>query len=332
MSVLYCFYEPQIKSLNSMQSEMMSHFDPVPMNASDDEQYRRQFLKFQLGYILKMDAAERAERKRDRDVKELRRRLPQVLTIGVAKCGTHALNFFLQLNPFLATSHLETNFYVFLERYRQGYNWYRQRMKPSYPNQTTMDQGTFYAQVPGILPRVDAVNENMKFILVMCDPVTRDISHFSHGQLFHERRLNATFEETIFSQFKRVITSRLYYDYGRLIQSWLPYVEEGRLHVVDGMRLKTDPVSELNLVEDFIGVPRIITDKLVVFSKPKGFFCKYRDGKEQCMTTNKRRKHPDVATWATAALREWYKPQIKTFSKLTGVRFDWMSEYMKDNV
>ena len=90
--------------------------------------------------------------------------------------------------------------------------------------------------------------------------------------------------------------------------------------------MKIDPVHELNLVEDFIGVPRVISDKLVVFNKTKGFFCKYEHRREECMRTSKGRDHPDVPTWATHALTEWYKPQIKRFSEVTGVRFDWMAK------
>ena len=319
--------QPEPEPVNSASGQQVSKFDIVLLKEPQDEDYRRRWSKYQLWNVLKTDAAERIERERDRNDKELRRRLPQVLTIGVAKCGTHALNFFLQLNPSLATSHLETNFFVFWDRYRQGYSWYRQRMYPSYPDQITMDQGTFYAQNPGILPRVAAANKNMKFILVMCDPVARDISHFTHGQTFHGRPLDKTFEDKMFTETRKVIASKFHYNFDTLLQHWLPYVRNGRLHVVDGMRMKTDPVHELNLVEDFVGVPRVISDKLVVFNKTKGYFCKYEDREEVCMKSNIGHEHPDVAPWATHALREWYKPQMRRFSNLTGVRFDWMTEY-----
>ena len=171
-----------------------SQFDLLRMKAPNDPMATENWSRNKFGYVLKIDQTEIEERKRDKEVKEMRRRLPQVLTIGVAKCGTTALNFFLQMNPFLCPSRSESNFFVFWDRYSQGYSWYRLRMHQSYLNQITMDQGTHYAQNPGILPRVAAVNKNMKFILVMCDPVSRDVSHFVHGQSSNGRNVNGTFE------------------------------------------------------------------------------------------------------------------------------------------
>ena len=321
---------PKIVQFSPTQPEMTpgrqsaTEFDLLPMEASNDTEAKEKWLRYKLGYVLKIDQTELEERKRDKEVKRMRGRLPQVLTIGVAKCGTTALNFFLQMNPFLCPSRTESNFFVFWDRYRQGYSSYRQHMHQSYPNQITMDMGTYYAPTPGILPRVAAVNKNMKFILVMCDPVARDVSHFVHGQSSNGRNVNGTFENQYFTDTRMLLASRLRYNYDRLIEPWLPFLKEGRLHVVDGNRMKIDPVHELNLVEDFIGVPRVISDKLVVFNKTKGFFCKYEHKQEECMRTSKGREHPDVPTWVTHALTEWYKPQIKRFSEMTGVRFDWM--------
>ena len=285
-----------------------------------------------LDYILDIDSNELIERNLDKTESSLRRRLPQVLTIGFAKCGTAALHFLLELNPALAPSKCESNFLAIYERYVQGYNAYRSLMQPSTPDQVTLDRGTFYAVVPEIMPRINATNKNMKFILVACDPITRDISQFTHWLNTSKRPQNASSPDPSFRNFffeKGVLKPEMMrYKYDELILPWLTYLKQKRMHIVDGTRFKTHPVEEMQLVEDFLGVKRAISYKDLVFNKEKGFFCKFVETMDICMDSQKGRLHPKVTNRLKGKLKAFYKPHVKKFSELTGRQFAWSAFHM----
>ena len=279
-----------------------------------------------MDFVLPVDDDEMIERKLDRTFTAPRRRLPKALTVGIAKCGTAALHFFLSLNPALVPSKCESNYLAVYQRYKQGYNAYRSLMQPSYAHQITIDRGTFYAVLPELWPRILATNNKMKFLMVVCDPVTRDISHFTH-KINTQKPENDSTTMPTFEQYRFengvVKSALLRYKYDELILPWLPYLASKRLHIVDGNRLKTHPVEELQQIEDFLGLERAITYKNVVFNKEKRFYCKFIDGEEVCMTSQKGRVHPFVSDRLKNKLKVYYRPHMRKFFKLIGRDFSW---------
>ena len=278
-----------------------------------------------MDFVLSVDDDEVIERKLDRSFGGPRKRLPHVLAIGFAKCGTAALNFFLELNPFLVTSKSETNFLAVYERYTQGYNAYRALMPLSMPRQLTIDRGTFYALHPEMMSRVNAIREDMKFLLVVCDPITREISHHAHylATVAAGGGKNISFEDKFFDGDNQIKSSQIIYKYDQLIAPWMQYITDKRLHIADGTRFKTHPVEEIQLVEDFLGVPRQVSYEHVMFNEKKGFFCRSIDGDEECLGQDKGRIHIHPSANHLSVMKTFQEPHVSNFFTMINRKFNW---------
>lgn len=93
------------------------------------------------------------------------RKLPDLLIIGVKKCGTRALLEFLRLHPDVRAATTEIHF--FDRHYSFGYNWYRKRMPTSVKGQLTMEKTPSYFVTSSVPARVYRMNPKIKLLLVV---------------------------------------------------------------------------------------------------------------------------------------------------------------------
>lgn len=93
------------------------------------------------------------------------RKLPDLLIIGVKKCGTRALLEFLRLHPDVRAASNEIHF--FDRHYSFGLNWYRKKMPPTVSGQLTMEKTPSYFVTSTVPARVHRMNPNMKLLLVV---------------------------------------------------------------------------------------------------------------------------------------------------------------------
>lgn len=107
------------------------------------------------------------------------KRLPQVIIIGVRKCGTRALLEFLNLHSRIQKARDEVHFFDEDTKYSQGLEWYRKQMPYSYVNQVTIEKTPAYFVTDSAPERIRAMNSSIRLILLVRDPVTRLISDYA---------------------------------------------------------------------------------------------------------------------------------------------------------
>ena len=116
------------------------------------------------------------------------RRLPQCIIIGQRKAGTKALITFLKgTHPDIVTPRKETHFFDKVKNYRRGLEYYRNQMPTSEAHQITMEKTPAYFFTPGVPERIKQMNESIKLILIVRDPVRRMISDYLHNEVRRNR-------------------------------------------------------------------------------------------------------------------------------------------------
>ena len=264
----------------------------------------------------------------------LQRRLPRCLIIGEMKCGTRALLQYIDLHPDIAIVVPEVHF--FDRHYNNGLEWYRDQMPLSGPDQLTVEKSPEYYQSTNAVQDIRAMNESIKLILVVRDPVDRSVSQWIQVCRKLREANNKTAEhicQTYESSGVLTTTGAVNPDsifisksmYATHIHRWTRWFALGtQLLVVDGEKLVLDPLSEIVRVEHFLGLRNYLTKQNFVFDEKRGFYCMiFDDGRKRCLGKDKGVPHPDLNPSVEAKLREFFKPINRDFYKAVQHDFGW---------
>ncbi len=108
-------------------------------------------------------------------------KLPNLIVIGGAKCGTTSLHYYLSLHPEISMSQpKELNFFVEEENWPKGLAWYASHFEDA----TTRVRGessphyTRYPVIRGVVARMHALIPDAKLIYILRDPMERLISQY----------------------------------------------------------------------------------------------------------------------------------------------------------
>lgn len=270
-------------------------------------------------------AAENDEAGQMTHVESLEKRLPKSLIIGVKKAGTRALLEFLRLHPDVRATGPETHF--FDRHYRRGIEWYRRQMPPSLPDQITMEKTPSYFVTSQVPPRIRSMSPEVRLLVVVRDPVTRALSDYAQTA---SKRPNSTpsFESLAFHGDEvdsgwSAIRIGLYADH---LSRWLDHFPARRIHVVSGEELVRDPAQEMALVQDFLGLHRLVSRDHFYFNRTKGFPCLKKSegsGNPHCLGKTKGRAHPRLAEIHMRRLRSFFEPHNQRFYRMVGRDFHW---------
>lgn len=255
------------------------------------------------------------------------RRLPQALIVGVKKGGTRALLEFLRLHPDVRAVGPETHF--FDRHYDKGLNWYRDQMPPTFENQLTMEKTPSYFVTREVPRRIFFMSRDIKLLVVVRDPVTRAISDYT--QTVSKRRHMKAFDELCFLNNSSGLVDTSWGAirigvYAKHLERWLRFFPRNQLHFVSGERLIKDPAGEMALVQDFLGLRRVISEKHFYFNETKGFPCLKKsdsNSSPRCLGKTKGRVHPSVDNSTVLRLREFFRPFNLKFYHMTGRNFAW---------
>ena len=265
----------------------------------------------------------------------LQRRLPHCVIIGEMKCGSRALLEYIGLHPDIAMAVNETKF--FTKYYNKGLEWYRGQMPLSKPGQLTVEKTPNYYRNDYTVKRIRAMNDSIKLIVVVRDPVDRSISEWIQNcRRLREAndktaaRICRTYESsgvltttgTVNANSSLISKSM----YATSIKDWTRWFALGtQLLVVDGDKLVSDPLCEMVRVENFLGLRNYLTKKNFVFDEEKGFHCMiFDDGHKQCLGDTKGIPHPDLNPRVEAKLRKFFKPINQDFYKAVQHDFGWL--------
>ncbi|XP_076334870.1 heparan sulfate glucosamine 3-O-sulfotransferase 3B1-like isoform X2 [Tachypleus tridentatus] len=254
-------------------------------------------------------------------------RLPQALIIGVKKCGTRALLEFLRLHPNVRAPGPEVHF--FDKFYHLGLEWYRQQMPRTLIDQLTIEKTPSYFIGKQVPARVHNMSRDMKLLLVVRDPVTRAISDYT--QTVTKWPQTPSFKNMAFLNASTGLIDTSWPAIGigvyvRYLLLWNRFFPRRQIHVVSGENLIKNPGKEMMMVQDFLGLPRIVSDHHFYFNQTKGFPCVKKSenkGVPHCLGKTKGRTHPDIASETIDRLRDFYRPFNQKFFQIVGREFTW---------
>ncbi|ERL91403.1 hypothetical protein D910_08735 [Dendroctonus ponderosae] len=286
------------------------------------------------------------------------RQLPSALVIGVKKGGTRALLEFIRIHPDVRAAGSEVHF--FDKNYHRGFQWYRSHMPPTLEGQLTIEKTPSYFITKEAPRRVQMMNPSTKLLVVVRDPVTRNVyadieipeeaqettqndpleeytqiteeAISDYTQAASKKPEMKTFEEMVFingTVGSIVDTSwgpvklGLYYKY---LTRWLKFFPLSQLLFISGERLILDPAIELKRVQDFLGLKRVVTEKHFYFNTTKGFPCLFKSeghSAPHCLGKTKGRNHPYVNPVVLQRLRDFFRPFNMRFYQMTGINFGW---------
>ncbi|GMR39641.1 hypothetical protein PMAYCL1PPCAC_09836, partial [Pristionchus mayeri] len=257
------------------------------------------------------------------------RHFPRVLLIGVRKGGTRALLDALALHPRIKAARREVHYFDDEDNYEKGEEWYLQQM-PLSRDEITIEKTPAYFTNPLVPERVHRMNPAMKIILIVRDPVTRAVSDFT--QVYYNRlELNKSlpiFSDLAFTKdgeinmtYKPVRNSL----YSTHLERWLKYFPLGQILVLDGDVFAKDPLSQLQLSENFLELPHKIRADHLLFNPTKGFHCfrKSPTSKVKCLGRSKGRPHRNIGDKHQQHLAQLLKLHNRAFFQMINRAFDW---------
>ncbi|KAG8199165.1 hypothetical protein JTE90_015996 [Oedothorax gibbosus] len=260
-----------------------------------------------------------------------KRRLPQCIIIGVRKCGTRALLEFLNLHPSIQKASDEVHFFDEDDKYGLGLEWYRRRMPYSFPDQITIEKSPAYFITDSAPARIRAMNDTVKLLLIVRDPVTRLISDYAQlaaNKARKDKQL-ASFEDLVLQPDGQVNTAykavRISM-YSVFYEKWHRVFPRRQMHIVDGDDLIKDPFPEVQRIEEFLGIAHRISKDNFFYNKTKGFYCVRNETTEKCLNESKGRRHPVVSEEVVHKLRQFYAPYNRMFFRAAGRDFGWPEE------
>ena len=112
-------------------------------------------------------------------------RVPSFLCIGAQKAGTTTLHDALIQHPQIFLPEVkETHFFVREDRFQLGFNDYQERdFSQSSDNQVIGEIDPEYLFFPAAAPRIKQfLGEQLKFIIILREPVSRAFSHYQMSQ------------------------------------------------------------------------------------------------------------------------------------------------------
>ncbi|XP_039320884.1 heparan sulfate glucosamine 3-O-sulfotransferase 5 [Saimiri boliviensis] len=261
---------------------------------------------------------------------DLVQQLPKAIIIGVRKGGTRALLEMLNLHPAVVKASQEIHFFDNDENYGKGIEWYRKKMPFSYPQQITIEKSPAYFITEEVPERIYKMNSSIKLLIIVREPTTRAISDYTQVLEGKERK-NKTYYKfeklaidpntcEVNTKYKAVRTSI----YTKHLERWLKYFPIEQFHVVDGDRLITEPLPELQLVEKFLNLPPRISQYNLYFNATRGFYClRFNIIFNKCLAGSKGRIHPEVDPSVITKLRKFFHPFNQKFYQITGRTLNW---------
>ena len=110
-----------------------------------------------------------------------KKRYPELIIVGAKKCGTTALKIFMNYHPGFRDTPGEKHFFNRPSNWNQGFTWYKDQSPLTYADEVTYEKTPDYFDRAFVPERIKQMNQDVKIIAILCDPVRRAYSHFLHA-------------------------------------------------------------------------------------------------------------------------------------------------------
>ncbi len=178
--------------------------------------------------------------------------LPAFIIIGAMKSGTSSLYRYLATHPDTVPSSIkETDFFRTHEDFSKGLEWYESLFDS--PGRYAFEASPNYTKrhrFPGVPERIRSVVPAAKLIYVVRDPIGRVVSHYIHNRA--NGRESQSFSQAIQNPNSVYVeTSRYFFQ----LQAYLDHYPDEQIYLVQLEQLSRDPVTVLNDICGFLGIP-----------------------------------------------------------------------------
>ena len=264
----------------------------------------------------------------------LKRKFPKIMIVGFGKAGTKALFEVLKTRPDLIGPTTETRF--FSRRYSEGAFRYLQCFPWPSKNQQVIEKSPDYiigAEVPGRLAKLagtlNVSLSDMKFIVVLRDPIDRAVSEYLEWSLYRKStgraRLNpfpvmALKESGEINADQPFINGSSYLPF---VTRWLQFFDTSRTCFVDGDQFSQNPFYEIGLLEKCLNLTTYFKSSDFIYNNSTGFYCFRTYSKNLCMNKSKGRKHPVLPAKLKSKLIDYYRPMLNKLFQLMGRTLTW---------
>lgn len=182
----------------------------------------------------------------------------------------------------------------------------------------------------------------MKIIMVLCDPVKRLVSLYSHINSY--KLADGSDPLPPFSDIIQLKDGKLIENvhprpsqpflesgkYSVFVSQWLEFFPLEQMIFISGEDLITQPLVEINKVTDFLGKSGSVTDRNVYYDKGRGYYCFESDNSKWCMDkSTKGRAHPELSPQLLSSLQNHFQPYNKKLEELIGKNFGWPKYFGK---
>jgi hypothetical protein len=179
---------------------------------------------------------------------------PNLVIVGVHKCGTTALHHYLGLHPeiFMAEPK-ELNFFVEELNWGRGTSWYEARFEGAGDSTVVGEASPSYANHPkfeGVPARMHSVVPEAKLIFMVRDPVDRILSHHRMERARGAEQRPLT-ESGLRHLETRMVRQSMYW---LQLRQFLVYYPISRILVLSQEELLTDRPETLRRAFRFVGV------------------------------------------------------------------------------
>jgi len=272
------------------------------------------------------------------------KRLPDIIILGIMKCGTGTLLEMLRLHPNIVAPgyyKTENTFYAEDQLYEKGEQYFIDKMPEAEPHELIITKSPGLIDEDNLgLERLKQSIPDVKLLLVVKNPLSRFVSQILHhyvniGGELKDREMPDNLDDLIldyqneFGNLDRVEksvfnNSLVYSEYVDIYNRVLNYFDKNQIFVVDGDNLVGQPLEEIRRVEQFLDIPKFYSEKNFVFPNSGSRFPCFVTEKDEmfCMGKEKGREHPLLKEETVLLLKNYFKPMIDEFYTLTGTRLN----------
>lgn len=229
--------------------------------------------------------------------------LPNMLIVGPQKTGSTALSTFLGLHPNFSSNDPIPSSFEELQffggpNYVRGLHWYMDQFRSKINNLVIFEKSATYFDNTDAPRTSAALLPKAHIVVILLDPATRAYSWYQHMRAHNDTTaLTYRLQEILDANISLVPLRRLRNRcispgrYAHHLEHWLEFYPSTQIHIIDGEKLRVDPISVISHLVDSLHAPKFPFDNYIKFDENKGFFCTDINGIKKCLGTGKGRRY-----------------------------------------
>jgi len=251
----------------------------------------------------------------------------------------------LALNKQFRTTRFVEGHYLYKSKlFQKGLSGYLDKLPSTYPDEISYEGTPRYLVENSVPGHAKAINETMKIVIVLCDPIKRLKSDFVHTTKTNEphARLIKSYkriEDYIMDYLPKIkskiaknpdwLTDIYYHSiassiftngiYSYYILNWLKYFPLDQFLFLDGEKILKEPYTCMEQAQEFMKIPKVLSKDDFYINDETGFYCAYIPGSNKkqtkCLPKYKGRTrntedddYLHISNETLALLEDFYRP------------------------